>query len=133
MESLINSDFIDEVNQITKYCHQLLNNIVQQFPENQLHPKDPMEKAKGRLRVEKLTKLTSQFYKIVYMPSTAEERKAAWDTLVGKLGEIDSELKMLGTPFFGGQSPNMTDYMIWPWIERLPIMVRRLAKVAGIS
>ena len=65
------------------------------------------------------------------MPSTAEERKAAWDTLVGKLGEIDSELKMLGTPFFGGQSPNMTDYMIWPWIERLPIMVRRIAKVAG--
>ena len=24
---------------------------------------------------------------------------------------------------FGGESPNMTDYMIWPWIERLPIMV----------
>ena len=28
---------------------------------------------------------------------------------------------MLGTPFFGGDSPNMTDYMIWPWIERLPM------------
>merc|ERR1719373_198917 len=56
------------------------------------------------------------------MPSTAEERKAAWDTLVGKLGEIESELKMLGTSFFGGESPNMTDYMIWPWIERLPML-----------
>ena len=82
-----------------------------------------MEKAKGRLRVEKFTKLTTQFYKIVYMPSTAEERQGHWATLVGKLGEIDAELKMLGTPFFGGQTPNMTDFMIWPWIERLPCMV----------
>lgn len=105
MESLINSDFIDE-----------------QFPNYQLHPADPMEKAKGRLRVEKFTKLTTQFYKIVYMPSTAEERQGHWATLVGKLGEIDAELKMLGTPFFGGQTPNMTDFMIWPWIERLPCM-----------
>ena len=66
MESLINSDFIDE-----------------QFPENPLHPTDPMEKAKGRLRVEKICKMISPFYKI---------------------GEIQPELSMLGTPFFGGDS-----------------------------
>ena len=34
------------------------------------------------------------------------------------------ELRRLGTPFFGGEKPDMTDFMIWPWIERLPIIVR---------
>ena len=99
------------------------NTFYQQFPENQLHPKDPLEKAKGRLRVEKFCKLTSQFYKIAWLPSTAEERAAAWKTLVSKLEEMDTELKKLNTPFFGGNKPNMTDYMIWPWIERLPMLV----------
>ena len=102
---MINSDFLDE-----------------QFPNFQLHPKDPMEKAKGRLRVEKYSKMASPFSKILYMPSTVEERQTAWNTLVGKLGEMDEELKMLRTPFFGGQSPSMTDFMIWPIIERLPVM-----------
>ena len=40
MESLINSDFIDEA-----------------FPEIPLHPQDPLDKAQGRLRVEKYGKL----------------------------------------------------------------------------
>ena len=105
MESMINSDFLDE-----------------QFPNFQLHPKDPMEKAKGRLRVEKYSKMAAPFSKILYMQSTAEERQAAWTTLVAKLGEMDAELKMLGTPFFGGLSPGMTDFMIWPMIERLGVM-----------
>jgi len=112
MESLVNSDFIDE-----------------QFPEKQLHPKDPIAKAEGRLLVEKLCKFVPFFYKIVYFPATPEERKGHWDSLLAKLGEIDAELKKLGTPFFGGEKPSMTDYMIWPWIERLPILVRASAAV----
>merc|ERR1712130_1000216 len=65
MESLINSDFIDE-----------------QFPENLLHPTDPMEKAKGRLIVEKICKMISPFYKIYWPTSTADERKTAWEQLL---------------------------------------------------
>ena len=101
----------------------------QQFPEKQLHPKDPIAKAEGRLLVEKLCKFVPFFYKIVYFPATPEERKGHWDSLLAKLGEIDAELKKLGTPFFGGEKPSMTDYMIWPWIERLPILVRASAAV----
>ena len=106
MESLINSDFIDEA-----------------FPEIPLHPQDPLDKAQGRLRVEKYGKLVGNFYKIAWLSSTAEERKTNWDQLLTKLGEIDADLKELGTPFFGGDSPNMTDFMMWPWHERLTMMV----------
>lgn len=95
----------------------------QQFPEKQLHAKDPIAKAEGRLLVEKLCKFVPFFYKLAYFPATAEERRAHWDSLVAKLGESDAELKKLGTPFFGGDKPSMTDYMIWPWNERLSMLV----------
>ena len=68
MESLVNSDFVDEM-----------------FPEKPLHPRDPAEKAVGRLRVEKHCKLTQHFYKIVWLPSTEEERRASWDQLLNKV------------------------------------------------
>ena len=68
MESLVNSDFVDEM-----------------FPEKPLHPRDPAEKAIGRLRVEKHCKLTQHFYKIVWLPSTEEERRASWDQLLNKV------------------------------------------------
>ena len=68
MESLVNSDFVDEM-----------------FPETPLHPRDPAEKAIGRLRVEKHCKLTQHFYKIVWLPSTEEERRASWDQLLAKV------------------------------------------------
>ena len=122
MESLVNSDFVDEVKSSIKY--QLKHFLSQQFPEKQLHPKDPIAKAEGRLLVEKLCKFVPFFYKIAYFPASAEERKGHWESLVAKLGEIDAELKKLGTPFFGGDKPSMTDYMIWPWNERLPMLVR---------
>ena len=104
MESLINSDFIDEL-----------------FPDTPLHPRDPAEKAKGRLRVEKFCKLTSPFYKIYY-PGTAEQRRLSWDQLLARLGDMDAELRELGTTFFGGSRPGMADLMVWPWVERLPML-----------
>merc|ERR1712079_997887 len=48
MESLVNSDYIDEL-----------------FPETQLHSKDPLEKAQGRLLVEKFSKIIPKFYGIL--------------------------------------------------------------------
>jgi len=104
MESLVNSDFLDE-----------------EFPGRRLHPTDPLEKALGRLRVEKFSKISGNFYKIL-LSTTKEERQTAWKSLHGILEELDKELGIVGSTFFGGGTPNMTDFMIWPWNERLPIL-----------
>ena len=109
MESLINSDYIDE-----------------QFPETKLHPADPYEKAEGRLLLEKFTKLIPSFYKIYKAGQelSSEELQKHWAAITAKLEEMDAELKRKGTPFFGGDKPAMVDLMIWPHIERLTMMVR---------
>ena len=72
MESLINSDYIDD-----------------QFPETQLHPKDPYEKAEGRLLLERFTKFIPSFYKVAWggwgvgQQLSSEELQAEWSTLIG--------------------------------------------------
>ncbi|XP_017042579.1 pyrimidodiazepine synthase isoform X2 [Drosophila ficusphila] len=38
----------------------------------------------------------------------------------GGLEIYEKELKQRETNFFGGSTPGMLDYMIWPWCERFP-------------
>ncbi|KAL1455976.1 hypothetical protein WDU94_000735 [Cyamophila willieti] len=47
--------------------------------------------------------------------------------VVTALQPLESELATRGTPYLAGSSPGMVDYMIWPWLERLPV----LAQVGG--
>merc|ERR1712154_148081 len=111
MESLINSDYIDD-----------------QFPQTKLHPEDPYEKAEGRLLLEKFTKFIPSFYKVVWggwgvgQELNSEELQKHWRIISDKLEEMDAELKRKGTPFFGGDKPAMVDFMIWPHIERLTML-----------
>jgi len=106
MESLINSDFIDEL-----------------FPSHPLHPTDPFEKAKGRLQVESFCKMNGPYYKMWYAAAdSAEERSKQFSIIVSKLEEMDKELKRTKSKFFGGSSPGMTDLMVWPFMERMPVL-----------
>merc|ERR1711994_891709 len=59
MESLVNSDFVDELD-----------------PATSLHSKDPLDKALGRLFVEKVAKMIGPFYGIMRATAdTTEEVK----------------------------------------------------------
>jgi len=105
MESLINSDFIDE-----------------EFGGPKLHPSDPAEKALGRLLVTSLTKMSAPYYQIMVGAANAEDRKTLFQNILQKLQELEEELQKKGSDFLGGTSVGMTDLMIWPWIERLPAL-----------
>ena len=113
MESLINSDYIDD-----------------QFPETKLHPEDPYEKAEGRLLLDRFSRLIPSFYKLYKDGQWSGERLSRedlqhhWAVIQTKLQEMDTELERKGTPFFGGAKPAMLDLMIWPWIERMSLMVK---------
>lgn len=101
MESLINSDFLDEL-----------------FPTPRLHPADPAQKAKDRLVVEVFGKMLGPFYRTV-MAKTPEDRTNSHKEMVSVLEKIEAEFNKRGTKFFCGAEPGMLDYMIWPWFERL--------------
>merc|ERR1719412_21101 len=106
MESLINSDFVDEL-----------------YPASALHPSDPIEKAKGRLLV-KFGKITGPYYRCLFataklQPEEAKQaRQKCWEEILATLTDMDQELGRRGTRFFGGDNVGMTDLMVWPWLER---------------
>jgi len=111
MESLVNSDYIDEL-----------------YPETCLHSKDPLEKAKGRLLVELFGKMRAPYYGILMAKKdTPEETEAERNRLFVEVKKtlvaMDSELSKTNHKFFSGSKAGMTDLMVWPWLERLEGML----------
>jgi len=109
MESLVNSDFVDELDPVTS-----------------LHPRDPVQKALGRLLVEKIGKMIKPYYGVMRVKGdtieeTKQMRKVTFEELKKTLEFMDQELQKKDTKFFFGDSVGMTDLMVWPWIERLPV------------
>ncbi|XP_066582660.1 pyrimidodiazepine synthase-like [Prorops nasuta] len=99
-ESIILADYLDEA-----------------YPQNKLHPNDPLAKAKDKLLLDRFNAVISAMYKLYQEPS----RDLFEEALMG-LETFDRELSRRATPFFGGSRPGMLDYMIWPWCERADII-----------
>nr|AOF43161.1 glutathione S-transferase [Apolygus lucorum] len=101
-ESLILADFLDET-----------------YKDRPLHSQDSIQKAKDRLLIDAFGKVISQIYKCFLAPAMdASQLTPAFD----EMDSFEKELNKRGTKFFGGSSPGMVDYMIWPWCERLPML-----------
>jgi pyrimidodiazepine synthase len=107
IESLLVCDYLDE-----------------QYPENPLYPKDPLQKCKDRILVELFNGVLTPFYKLSFTDEPTDPK--VFENFFEKLESFENELNKRGTKFFGGESPAMVDYMIWPWLERVsffPLMV----------
>lgn len=106
IESLLVADYLDE-----------------KYPNNPLHPKDPYQKSKDRVFVERFTKVADVISKIMY-PMLRNHKKIenvdeVASELFGALDVFETELRKRGSQYFGGDKPAMMDYMIWPWNERM--------------
>ncbi|VVC44971.1 Hypothetical protein CINCED_3A021872 [Cinara cedri] len=99
-ESLYLADFLDE-----------------QYSQPRLWNGTPLQKILDKIFIDNFAKVGLAFYKL--MMTTSEPEKPNFDELVYSLKPIEAELVQRGSTFFGGASPNMVDYMIWPWFERL--------------
>lgn len=98
-ESLIVADYLDD-----------------KFPAVQLHPVDPLAKVLDRLLLEQYSSAVGKlFYQIAFNDGAEAERIA----LMAALDATEAEYRRRQCPFFGGNTPKMVDYMMWPTFERL--------------
>ncbi|CAF3814920.1 unnamed protein product [Rotaria sp. Silwood1] len=77
----------------------------EKYPEHRLHPLDPYLKAKQRVLVDRM--------------GNGQDVANAIKDLNEHLGLFEQALE---NTFFGGSTPAMIDYMIWPWFERFPFL-----------
>ncbi|ODN05183.1 Pyrimidodiazepine synthase [Orchesella cincta] len=114
-ESLIVCDYIDEA--FNKPDASGGDTV-----SRKLNPSDPFQKSLDRILVEKFTKVSSLDFQL-YFPSGLQSDQVVllMNKLIGELELFEKELERRGTKFFAGsEKPGMLDYMIWPWMERLP-------------
>ena len=90
-------------------------------PSTPLHSPDPLEKAQGRLLVERFSKMIRPFYGVMTAKAEteaecAEKRQEIFAELLSTLEGMNTELGKKATKFFSGDKVGMTDLMVWPWI-----------------
>lgn len=106
-ESLIVCDYLDE-----------------KYPEVQLYPKDAAQKAIDRLLIQRHDATSMKIFGLLFgrLPDTTTLEKEVFDAI----DSFEVELKNRGTTFFGGSSPGMLDFMLWPIYERIGVLRRFL-------
>jgi len=102
VESLVICEYLDE-----------------KYPEKALYSKNPLTKAQDNLWIQKFSELTTPFYQLMLLSGDQDQ---AIVNFSNSLNAYENELKRRNTPFFGGNEPNILDYMIWPWFERIPAL-----------
>uniref|UniRef100_A0A0K8TVL8 Glutathione-S-transferase n=1 Tax=Epiphyas postvittana TaxID=65032 RepID=A0A0K8TVL8_EPIPO len=109
-ESLVTSEYLDEV-----------------YPQRPLLPKDPVKKALAKVLVEASGPIQTILFKTLRKPdSITEENLTAYQNY---LKFIQDQLTRAGTKFLGGAEPGFTDYMIWPWFERMLTISKKFEAV----
>ncbi|XP_069095541.1 glutathione S-transferase omega-1-like [Pleurodeles waltl] len=100
-ESPITSDYLDEV-----------------YPGKKLTPSDPLQKAQQKMLLEHFSKFVPFLYKVLQATRKGEDPTELKIEMNVKLLELEEVLVNKKTPYFGGESLSMIDYMMWPWFER---------------
>lgn len=102
-ESLIVCEYLDE-----------------KYPKKPLFPKDPLQKARDKILIERFNTVISSMYKVFIQG--LEGAPGSLTEIVQGLDLYEKELDHRNSAYFGGKSPGMLDYMIWPWCERADML-----------
>ncbi|XP_066457131.1 glutathione S-transferase omega-1-like [Eleutherodactylus coqui] len=89
------------------------------YPGNKLTPEDPYEKAQQKMLLEHFNTITTVLYTILFAKNKNEDITDLKKSFFEKFKKLEEELIKKNTPYFGGKSISMIDYMLWPWFERL--------------
>ncbi|XP_068111467.1 glutathione S-transferase omega-1-like [Hyperolius riggenbachi] len=97
-ESLIVCEYLDEA-----------------FPGVKLFPSDPYEKAQQKMVMEQFNGIIAPFYKL--LTKKTDDASDAKEQFFQKFLKLEEILAKKKTPYFGGATLAMVDFMIWPWFE----------------
>ncbi|XP_006166478.1 glutathione S-transferase omega-1 [Tupaia chinensis] len=91
------------------------------YPGRKLLPDDPYEKARQKMIFELFSKVPSLLTSFIRRQNKKDcsDLKEEFCKEFSKLEEVLNTKK---TSFFGGSSPSMVDYLMWPWFERLEVL-----------
>lgn len=90
------------------------------FPQPKLFSSDPYQRALERIYFNHWTKKGNPaFYSLLKAGCLDPELTARFDQQIDKMEEF---LRVAGTPYFSGSKVGFSDYMTWPWFERIPMM-----------
>lgn len=88
------------------------------YPGKKLWPEDPYEKACQKMSLELFSKVPSLVGRFV-VNKNKEDCSGIKEEFRKEFSKLEEVLTNKKTTFFGGSSLSMTDYLIWPWFERL--------------
>ncbi|KAF2894923.1 hypothetical protein ILUMI_11245 [Ignelater luminosus] len=92
----------------------------EKYPEPPLYPQDKERREQDKQLIKEFDELIVFYYKAVYNENGDSYEKHL-QNLLPRVQKLEDELKKRGT-YFGGDKPNMVDYMIWPWGERAALI-----------
>lgn len=87
-----------------------------EYPDPPLYSSDEAKKAEEKKLIQQIGGLVSVYTAVILEKET--KMPAEWlADFTPHLKIFEAALEKSGV-FFGGESPNMVDYMLWPWAER---------------
>lgn len=90
--------------------------LEQEYPDPPLYPKNDAQKNSDKELISSYANMISIYYEALWNKDNKTFTEYV-QNLKPYLERLQQELEKRGK-YFGGESPGMADYMLWPWVER---------------
>ncbi|XP_061545401.1 glutathione S-transferase omega-1-like isoform X2 [Phycodurus eques] len=91
------------------------------YPQKKLLPDTPFGKAQHKMLMENFSKIPPLTFKIVMGRQKGDDVSGLHSEMKDKFNNLKEDLVKKKSKFFSGNTVGMSDFMMWPWFERLEV------------